>query len=378
MASERWHRGRVLAMASLLLSLSRPLAAADPPGLQILWDRPLPAGAAGAIDVRWASDDSVYLALGRGGVVEMSLEPFGGRIVEIVPGASRAGGFFVSTLLAASGQDLLVGAPIAAVTWRTRSNAVRKEAAFDAVEDLDLHDGKVLILGARRDEEGRFAPEGGIAWLGTLAAELRDARPVVFDSRGAGAPNLNACGNFGLGAVRFLVDGSFVVAPGVQPGVLHFDPKGRLLRTWDTLVLGLTGDCARMTFEESRRVHFTPARWEWLAARRTLDEIVQLDERIGLVLRQSVNGRPSWELAVLPLGGGPVGREPIAIEPLNEITHLQADLRNGRLAILVRAYVAVPGTTSSMPGRLVLAKLDPNRSSGAGMQGPAPVPRRGP
>lgn len=354
-------RGLAAAMASLfllLLPLAGAAPGAEPPlTLRILWDRPLPETAASAHDLRWASDESVYLALGWDGVVEMSLAPYGERIQQVVSGKKDRGGFYVSTLLGAHADTVLVGAPIAAVTWQGRASTVRREAAFDVVEDLDLHGGRALLLGARRDAEGRFAPEGGIVWLGTLAADLADARPVVFDARGAGAPSLTACGNFGMGAVRFLPDGSYVVVPGVQAGALHFDAAGKLLRTWDTVALGLTDDCARLTPEDAKRIHFTPARWEWLNARRTLDEVVPLPGGAGLVVRRVETGRPSWELVHLLLDGGATARIPLPIPPINEITHLKADRRGNRVLILVQAYAPDPGRFVSLPGRLVLAEI---------------------
>jgi len=355
-------RGLATASAGLFLLLFPLTGAAPgaepPPTLRILWDRRLPEAVAGAIDLRWASDESLYLALGDKGVVEMSLAPFGGRIVEIVPGAEKPDGFFFSAHVAADRREILAGAPLRRVTWRTRESPVRRAAAgFDFIEDVDLLGGKVVLLGARRDAEGQFAPEGGIAWLGTLASDLADARPVVFDSRGAGAPNLNSCGTFGLGAARFLADGSFVVVPGVQPGALHFDAAGKLLRTWDTVALGLTDDCVRLTHKEARQIHFPPARWAWLDARLILDALVPLPQGIGLVVRSVLDGQQRWELIPLSLDGGVAGRVPLPIPPVNELTHLEADSRGNRLAILVLGHPAEVGGTQMPPGRLVLAEV---------------------
>ena len=357
--------GRGLATASaglflLLFPLTGAAPGAEPPlTLRILWDRPLPEAAASAHDLRWAGDESVLLALGWDGVVEMSLAPYGERIQQVVAGKKERGGFYVSTLLGAHSETVLVGAPIAAVTWQGRASKERREASFDAIQDLDLHAGRAVVLGDRRDAEGQFAPEGGIVWLGTLAADLDDARPVVFDTRGPGAPNLDACGSFRMGSVRFLPDGSFVVVPGVQAGALHFDPAGKLLRTWDTVALGLTDDCERLTREQAHRIHFPPVRWEWLNARRTLDEIVPMPSGVGLVVRSVEADRPSWELVSLPLDGGATARIPLPVAPINEITHLKADVKGSRLLILVQAYVPDPTKPISMPGRLVLAELGP-------------------
>ena len=64
---------------------------------------------------------------------------------------------------------------------------------------------------------------------------------------------------------------------------------------------------------------------------------------------------------------------PLPISPINEITHLKADLRGRRLALLVMAYS--PDIISPLlPGRLVMVELSnqlgvPGIHSGAKDQG---------
>src|SRR5207244_2494556 len=99
------------------------------------------------------------------------------------------------------------------LTWRTLDQPLRKEDAFDDIEDVDVGANRLLVLGARRDEKRNWAPDGTIVWLGSLDKDLSDLRSVLLDARGPNAPNLNACGHYEMGAVRFLPDSSFLVVP---------------------------------------------------------------------------------------------------------------------------------------------------------------------
>jgi hypothetical protein len=103
---------------------------------------------------------------------------------------------------------------------------------------------RFALVGSRRDAQGKFSPDGAIAWIGSLDKDLADLKPLLFDAGGPGAPSMSACCSFSLGVTRFLADGSLVVVPGVQPGIYHFDAQGKLLQTVDTVALGINTDCA--------------------------------------------------------------------------------------------------------------------------------------
>lgn len=308
------------------------------PKLRILWDKPLPSALAKSVDIRWASDHSVYLAMLKEGTVEVSLSPPGADVKEIVPGNLKPGGFWGSSRLGASTEFFVVAGPAFSLTWAPRAaGAVRKEeGGFDFIEDIDVGGDRLLILGASRDEKRNFAPEGAVAWLGSLDKGLQDWRPVVFDALGPGAPSLANCGNFALGAVRFLADGSFVVFPGFQPGLHLFDRAGKLLRTWDTMAWGFAADCSKLNREEARRIHPPRPRIAWLNQLQTLDDILPLSEGPGLIVRRVVQGRVLWHLKVIPLQGEARTYE-IPIEPQNPQAHLHGDVRAGTIVFLVHA-----------------------------------------
>jgi len=101
-----------------------------------------------------------------------------------------------------------------------------------------------VILGGRKDAKGRYSHDGAIAWLGGLSEGAAGLKPIYFSVAGRGAQPMAECAVLELGAVRFLSDGSFLVVPGVEPGIYWYDAAGDLVRTWESEALGLGGLCS--------------------------------------------------------------------------------------------------------------------------------------
>jgi hypothetical protein len=325
-------------LAGLAVAAARAVAPSTAPaasGITILSDVTLPAFAVWAADVRWASDRSVYLGIEKDGTFEMSLDPAGPTSKEIIPGATKPGGFWGCHKLAVSSRYLVVAGPSKSLTWRRLDNPTRLEDEFETIEALDLRDDRLAIIGTRRDEQQRFAPEGAIAWIGSLDKKLSDLKPLLYDALGAGAPMMNRCSGTHLGAVRFLSDGTVIVVPGVQPGVNLYDGSGKLLRTWETATLGIDTDCGTLT--EQQGYYFAAhhvVRDAWLNQRRTLDAILPLPQGPGLVVRRVEQGHSRWDLKILRRDGA-IERLPLPIDGKSEQFHLAADTRSGKLVFLL-------------------------------------------
>lgn len=337
------------------LSAQTPAAPSSPPALRILSDRELPPALSPAVDIRWASDSSIYLALTKSGTAEVSLEPLAGKVEKVIPGAREPGGFWGSSRLGASADFLAVAGPAFSLTWRKRTEPLRKEIAFDGIEDIDVGRRRLAVLGARRDDKGDVAPDGAIAWLGSLDKDLTDLRPVLRDQRGKGAPNLNACGNFELGAVRFLQDGTLLVIPGFQTGAHLYDAGGRLVRTWDTVALGLDNDCPGLTQEQVDQLRFPDPRAAWLNQRRTLEDILPLPEGPGLLIRSVSQGRPSWTLKVLERNGPGHKAYKVPVPPVSDLSHLRGDVRGGKIVFLLSTLDRT--FMNHLESRLIVAEL---------------------
>jgi hypothetical protein len=365
----------VLTLASMaVLPLAARSAAASPaatprpgPATRILSQTELPDGLHAAMDLRWASGHSVYIALGSGGVVEASL-PSGaataagsgaggaiGVLRQVIAGKDRPGGVFLASRLAASSDYLVAAAPVFQVAWRRLDQSSVLEEAFEFVQGVDVRGDRLAVVGVRSDEKRHFAPDGAIGWLGSLARRLSDLQPIVFSATGPGARAMLNCGSFGLGAARFLADGSLLVIPGVQPGAELFDPAGKPVRAWDTTVLGIDTDCAALTAQQTARLAGDyPQRLAWLNQRRTVDSILPLPEGAGVLVRTADRDTTRWELKILHRDGSWTA-SPVPLTGASAFAHLRGDARDGRLVLLL--YEDGRGFRTVARQRLVLAAI---------------------
>ncbi len=339
--------------ASVVGFATAGLGAPEPArSLRILPDRPMPPALGKAVDIRWASDSSVYLAMLREGAVEASVDLDHLRVTKMIPKMMEPGGSFAH-LLAASSEYLVTGGPLW-VTWRTIANPTRVEEAFDSIHDFDVMKDQFLIVAARRGEKGEYAPTGALAWIGSLRLGLSDPRPVAYDATGPGARNLGGCSTFQMGGARFLRDGSFVIVPGVQPGIHLYSPEGKLLRAWDSALVGLDADCGSLTMEQILQysAKFLP-RIAWLNQRRTLDEILPLPQGPGLVVRSVDQGQTRWDLKVLTKKDAITAYQ-IPVQSQSERSHLKGDIRGDRI-VFVMSSIEKDGMGSAVP-RLIIAE----------------------
>jgi hypothetical protein len=323
--------------------------------IRALSEVPLPASLRYARDVRWASDRSVYVANLRSGVIEVALDGRSPLTRAAIPGASAAGGFWMSGPLGVSSTYLAVASPVFNLTWRRLDQPVRQEESFEFIHDIDVQDNRLAVVGARRDARGTFAPDGDIAWIGSLDKGLADLKPLIYSSLGPGARNMNACGTFGIGAVRFLADRTLLVVAGVQPGISQFDARGRLFRSWDTVALGIDTDCASIDREQTALfARSFPKRLGWINARTTVDDILPLAAGPGLLIRRIASGRTTWTLKVLRADGTTLSFDvPIVSRGITE--HLKGDLRQGQMALLLWAYSQDGMPDKAPPPHLYLA-----------------------
>jgi len=259
-------------------------------------------------------------------------------------GASRIG----------SSQDFLAGAPEAfAVGWKRLPNGVLETAPFEVVADLDVWRDRMVVLGARKDDRQRFAPDGAIAWVGSLSKGFRDLKVVRTSIFGPGAMgSMDACGSFEMSGARFLPDGRFVVVPGSEPGIFLYDAAGKLLRTWETGPLGIDTDCRMKEEQRLNLLADLPARVAWLNQRQTLDEIIPFSHGFGLAVRSFSNGVTRWRLVVLS-EDGKVSSLDLPFSCPSTTGRLRADVRGDRIAFLVTA----DDPASPAPRRLVLTTL---------------------
>lgn len=344
---------------ALVFGIPLPAAAAppqaDPPsaGIQILSDVPLPAELNAAMDARWASDDSIYLTLRMHGVAEYSLSQQ--TFKEVFPGASKLGGLRASSLVAASSQYVVVAPPLLTLVWKRPSEKAYREEAFEIPKAIDVWNDQILLFGARRDEKGEFGSDGAIAWRGSLDKGLASLRPVLYDVTGPGNRSVNSCGTMAISAARFLADGRFIIAPGIQPGINLYDIGGKLVRTWDTGAMGIDTDCASIPPDQVTRILASyPDSLAWINQRRTIDTLLPLRDGAALIVRNVLQGRARWEVKRLREDGS-VQSLPLPIAADNERIHLAGDIRDGKILLLL--YERRPYDSNYSRPRLIRIQL---------------------
>ncbi len=192
-------------------------------------------------------------------------------------------------------------------------------------------------MAARKDEAGKYAPEGGLVWSGSLGRQLTDIRPIFFSNSGPGAKGLADCGILGLGGIRFLADGSYVIIPGVERGIYLFDQNDKLVRTWETEPFDFHAGCDVTEREKYWLNKDISVRTAWFNQHRILDEILPLPAGPGLVVRSFENGATTWRLHLLRRDG--TSEEyavPIPARAPN--LRLEGDVKDDKFVFLVWEY----------------------------------------
>jgi hypothetical protein len=319
-------------------------------GVHVLSDRPLPAPAAYALDVRWATDQSVYITAYNEGILEVPtgdlkaktiIPPVGGRCKSCVR-------------LGLSDAYLVTAFPAFAVVWKKHDRPESHQLAFDTTVDLDVHDDRLLLLGSRR-EKGKWAPDGAIGWTGTLSSGLADLEPVLFSQQGPKAQVFGKCGFLDHGGARFFPDGSFVLVPGAEPGVYLYDHRGRLSYTWQTNKLNIFDRCNLPQDQLLLYMRDPEARAKWLTRVRTVDDVLALPEGPGLVVREVKGGKTIWSLILLRRDK-PTIVTPLPFSEATDVASVKADVRGRQIVFLVNRSARWRNDNKPSPGRLILAE----------------------
>jgi hypothetical protein len=341
-------RGLGLVLIGVLVALSQGSAggAERQPThgtLRVVWDQELPPYPSGpAMDVRWASDRTVYLAWVNEGITETALDGKFSRLRTLVPNPEQR--FRSFDMLAVSPSYLVTSSQFRSLAFRPTA---RQESGYATitrlrigiVEALDLSGTRLLMLG--NPEGDQLSAEGVIARVGPLTDHPeKDLLPLqLHDVGGAGSPSLANCASLPLGGARFLPDGSFLVVPGFQPGAHLFSSGGRPLRTWDTQALGIDAiNCLGISADQRHQFANSEAsRFSFLNQHRVLEAILPLEEGPGLIVRWVAGGKVHWELKVLQSGARVLTYE-VPFTGELPYARLRGDVANHRIVLLLREH----------------------------------------
>lgn len=342
-----------------VLSGSR-VRASEP--LKLLAEIPIPENHA-PFDLRWDANETseagaLLVALGQEGVIRLKPGKVGSSEVVLVGDRRPGVGFFYSTELASSKRFLVASAPVGGLTWLDLQSSKRgPDFGQRVIVDVDVHEDQLLLLGVRSGDDGEWAPDGAIAWLGSLSKNLQDLRPVMF-SETDHAEGMALCAVFDHGAVRFLEDGSFLVVPGTEPGVFLYAPDGKLQHTWDAGRVGIDTGCGPSNSET-----FAQFAKDWklrhtafLNRSRILEDIVELPQGPALIVRQVESGVVRWYLKVLPEGQQQPATYLLPVGSTTTFASIQGDVRNNVLALALSDF-GEAGVSGDIPQKLFLVEV---------------------
>lgn len=337
----------------------------SPKALRLLQSVPLPRASNVPTDIRWAGKSSVYVSWNRSGVTEIGLDGTHRRVV--VPNVKafreKIDPYFHNRHLAVSPTSVAVAASGWTVAWGPLHPKPGISFSFQShevpyIQDIDLFGDRILLMGSVRRGE-TFESTRDVAWVGTLSAQMEDLKPVLYDSAGPGAPNYFNCRTNSVGAVRFLGDGSFVIAPGFQDGVHLYDPAGRQVQTWSNEELGLDAhpDCISMTKEEEAQFRTSDAAWQtWLNRHHLPDDILPLPQGPGLLVRSwGTDGQVHWTLKVLH--GKRVETYTVPIKALRPGDRLHGDVRDGQIVLLLSSGLPWSVAPENLPAEVFVMEL---------------------
>lgn len=289
-----------------------------------------------ATDVRWLDGDHVLVADADRGLARIGISsPKDASLswMEEWLAPTRPGLRYFH--LALSAKALVASDFAFALRWKPLPAGTVRELPIEFVADVDARGDRVLVSGLRRDSAGQLGADGAVAWLGTISKGEIALRPLLpFKSR----PAIENCAGFGLGVVRFLSDGTALVAPGAERNVYRFGTDGRLSKVWNTDDIGATVDC-EITRDEQMVLGTHPvARQQWVNKHVVIDDIVETPGGPAALLRKTAGGKTSWSLVALGDGVGQAQALPVTSP--SPWAHAAADTRGRDLVLLIADRLA--------------------------------------
>lgn len=330
----RARQRRVVAVLLLVMGTWSGIAAGGELKLENLREVTLPQELGRASDVRWQAAGGLLFADPGAGVVALDLAS--GRTRVVVPQGAGVLQAYRPMRIAADRPRIAFGFALfeAGVASEEPGTEVRKHA-FEVVEDLDLFQGQLAVLGLRRDEDRAFAPDGAYLWRVDSALTREAAVPLLFARGGAGAPAFNNCLALEVGSIRFLAGGELIVIPGAESGAFLLDPSGKVARVWDGAELGLSVPCESISPLDGELLSANKVpRATWLNAFDSLDEILPVPGGALALVRTAGRSGTTWRGVHYRRDTGEASPVTIPHTSASRFAHLRGDVLDSTLVLL--------------------------------------------
>jgi len=286
----------------------------------------LPDGVSYATDIRWSGPDSLVLLAPRNGLMELGTD---GVVTKRHP--IRFGRF--ADCMAASKDEVLVASLNDEILWWNRRDGTTKKVTFPTVSDLDFGDNTLFVLGLQASR-GVWSPDGVVAWAADGRRQPVEWKPLLRMSSPKQQVHFVNCFLLQVGVIRLLSDGTVLIAPGADEGIVRLTRDGHRLQAWTGADVPFDSPC-RVSMAQAAPMGDPEARAEWSNSRRILDELVALPDGFGAIVRYSRNGVSMWELVRYRFDGNRPERIPVPFRSEKHYARVRADANGLRIAMLI-------------------------------------------
>lgn len=336
-------------------------------GVRVVAEHELPAEIQWASDVRWLSDRTVLLASAREGSYRLSLAdtklaslviPVSGQRSPRIVGEGRTL-IWAHTMLGASERFLAVAAPSFELAWVLRKGTgAPRVADFMSPVDLDVHEGRLLVVGLMEAAPARGDNALAIVWETDMDRASPTFRPRFHLSGAKPRIPLDDWLHASHAAkARFCSDGSFLVVPGVEPGAFWYGPDGRLLRAWSGEELGLDVAWAADPQFARKAASQVGAMLALRNTHRFAEEVLPLPGGPAVITRQLRDRRVFWTATILRRDGSLASFD-LPIQTTSPNWALFGDVWDDRI-VLVLFEICERGPRKCSPSRLIELEVMP-------------------
>lgn len=333
----------------LVLVVALPMSAASGLRLEEIQRLSLPRELAGATDVRFDGGDSLVVTAAGYGAAQVRYANGALGIPRLLLAEGTAGGVVSAETLGLSDSHLVVSSSLSQLLWQQRGEAGKAgdrasgglgtwmtpdTAPISFFEDVDVYGDRLAVLGLMRGDKG-MSPDGAVAWFFDVGQSPEKPVPFAYAKAGKRARPFDACVNFLIGKVRFLADGSLVLVPGAEPGILQYSPQGRLMRSWDPSDLDLDLSCG---FDDETLMLFgsdVGARLAYVNRFTTVDEVLPTTPEPSLLLRSVDDEGTHWSMVLLA-ADGKTQRVEVPLTSSSPHARLRGDVLGERILLLMR------------------------------------------
>lgn len=356
------YRGITALLGPMLLcigsTVAPPAQAGEPlESFTILWDRAVPKEAFPAFDIRFLTEESVWVTSSKEGIHSIELDNL--SVSDVAYTAEGDIGCYTCSRLGLSEYYLATARGSHALSYRpVLGEDAEGMLYFATIVDIDVQGSRLLFLGSRWEDKV-WAPGGEIAWTGSLDDKLTDLRPILASVYDPDLKIVGKCGFMETGAVRFLANGDAVIVPGVEDGAYLFDYDFSLKRTWSLERFGLARLCDELS--EDERLHFLrepEPRFQWINSGKIIEDVIELPDGVGLIVRSVHDGVPAWRLFRLPFEGNEVTSVVLPFRGQNDLSFLRADSVGTKVIFLMYDYGLWRKDHKPSQSRLILTKYN--------------------